>query len=185
MAETPDPIALLLERLGRLMVNDGHHQGLRPVQWEVLRYLARANRFSRTPTALTTYLGSTKGTVSQTLMALQRKGWVRKQPLAADKRSIELELTAAGQELLREDPLTHIGASIGAAGAQDRASLETALRRILTRHLAANGGRPFGLCRTCRHFAADDPDGEPHRCRLLRLPLAPEEAEQICVEQES
>jgi len=71
-------IAALIERIGRLLSTDAHAAGLLPVQWEVLRYLRRANRFSRTPAALTAYLGLTKGTVSQTLRALEGRGLVRK-----------------------------------------------------------------------------------------------------------
>ena len=61
-----------LERLARLMRAREHEDGLNPAQWEALRFLSRANRFSNAPGALTRYLGATKGTVSQTLMALER-----------------------------------------------------------------------------------------------------------------
>lgn len=185
MTETADHVVQLLERLGRQIVNDGHHQGLKPVQWEVLRFLDRANRFSRSPTALTTYLGSTKGTVSQTLMALERKGWVRKQPLARDKRSVELQLTAAGRELLTHDPLSRLEGAVDPIASEQRVELEAMLRRILTQRLADQDARPFGLCHTCRHFGRDDPRGKPHRCRLLDVPLSAQDSEKICVEQES
>ena len=66
--------ASLIDRLGRLMRSGEHAGDLNPAQWEALRYLARANRFSRTPAALAQYLGSTRGTVSQTLIALEDHG---------------------------------------------------------------------------------------------------------------
>ena len=47
-----------LERLARLGDAPG---GINPAQWKALRYLARANRFSRTPAALADYLASTRG----------------------------------------------------------------------------------------------------------------------------
>lgn len=68
-----DDILILLERIGRVLQNDGHSEGLKPTQWEALRYFARANRFSRSPSALTAYLGMTKGTVSQTVGALEKR----------------------------------------------------------------------------------------------------------------
>ena len=67
-------IAWPLERLTRLMRAGEHEGGLNPAQWEALRYLARANRFSRTPAALADFLGTTRGTVSQTVIALERTG---------------------------------------------------------------------------------------------------------------
>ncbi len=186
MQSSATSVAVLLERLARLIVNDGHARGLRPAQWEALRYLARANRFSRAPSAVTSYLGSTKGTVSQTLNALERKGWVRKQRVEADKRSIRLALTDEGRALLEEDPLALTVDAV--AGLDDEgvpAQLAAGLREILNQRLAANGGVPFGLCRTCRFFERDSPDGAPHRCGLLRAPLSLADAELICVEQEA
>ena len=59
--------AHLIGRLDRLMRSGVAVEGLNPAQWEALRYLARANRFSRPPAGLADYLGSTRGTVSQTL----------------------------------------------------------------------------------------------------------------------
>ena len=38
-----EQIRMRLERLARLMRQTGHAAGLNPVQWEALRYLARAN----------------------------------------------------------------------------------------------------------------------------------------------
>jgi predicted transcriptional regulator len=62
--------AHLIDRLERL-TRAGEGLGLNPAQWEALRFLARANRFSRSPAAVADYLASTRGTVSQTLIALE------------------------------------------------------------------------------------------------------------------
>ena len=79
-----------LERLARVMRAREHEGGLNPAQWEALRYLNRANRFSNSPGALTRYLGATKGTISQTLMALERKGFIAKAERPGEKRSVSL-----------------------------------------------------------------------------------------------
>ena len=71
-----DRLPDLLTRAARLIAGDGHQGGLKPVQWQALRYLESANRFSRTPGALAAWLGQTKGTVAQTLIARARKGLV-------------------------------------------------------------------------------------------------------------
>ena len=78
----------LIERLARIVSGAGHSNAMKPAQWDALRYVSRANRFSRTPGALTAYLGVTKGTVSQTLMSLERAGLVSKTIDAADRRSV-------------------------------------------------------------------------------------------------
>jgi DNA-binding MarR family transcriptional regulator len=103
-------IAFVLERLARLMRSEEHAEGLNPAQWEGLRYLGRANRFSNSPGALTRYLGATKGTVSQTLMALERKGFIAKSSRPGEKRSITLRLTTRGESALARDPWNRLAA---------------------------------------------------------------------------
>jgi len=175
----------LLERLARVIQNEAHHAGLKPTQWEALRYLARANRFSRSPGALTAYLGMTKGTVSQTLHALERKGLVEKKTAPTDRRGVAIDVTPAGTALLGEDPLEETQAAIGRLPAKDRAALAEALEKLLKTMLERRGGRPFGACRTCIHFRRGHAEGAPHFCALLAEPLSEEDSTLICAEQEA
>ena len=99
----PD-IAHSLERLGRIMRAAEHDGELNPAQWEGLRYLGRANRFSNSPGALTRYLGATKGTVSQTLKALERKGFIAKATRPGVKRSISSYSDGERRESIGRDP---------------------------------------------------------------------------------
>ena len=182
--EEPQSLAVLLERLTRLLQNDAHRDGLKPTQWEALRYLDRANRFSRTPGAVTAYLGTTKGTVSQTLSVLERKGLIRKTPLPSDRRNVRLSLTGKGRSQLERDPLRDLDAAAAALGARSRGATRGGLETLLQHALRQRGGRPFGVCRTCRFFQEDDERGEPHRCGLLDEPLSTADSTLICVEQE-
>ena len=177
-------ITVLLERLSRVLQNEAHSGGLKPTQWEVLRCLARANRFSRSPSAVTAYLGMTKGTVSQTLNALERKGLVRKQTDPADRRNLRIELTREGRALLGRDPVDALLASAAALSPAGQRQLSAGLQTLLRQALQVRGGRAFGLCKTCRFFRRNAKDGAPHRCGLLDEPLSTEDSEKICVEQE-
>src|SRR3546814_13923422 len=66
-------VIVLLDRLSRLTRELQFVDGLNPAQWEALRFLATANKYSRSPTALAEYLGATKGTVSQTLLRSEER----------------------------------------------------------------------------------------------------------------
>lgn len=184
---TDDAIATahLLERLGRLIRTEEQVSDLYPAQWSALRYLARANRFSRTPMALTDYLGSTRGTVSQTLIALERKGLIERKKSLRDKRSVDIELTDAGRKLLEDDPILDLAADIKSALGTDQSVARTALERILAKLIATNDGRPFGLCQTCRYFRENQAgNGEtPFFCSLLDAGLSAADSETICFEQ--
>lgn len=172
----------LLRRLSRVLQNEGHAGGLNPVQQDALRYLARANRFSRTPSAVAAYLGSTKGTVSQTVRALTQKGLVEKQSDPENGRIVRLSLTASGKSMLDADQLSAIGACVDSLPAPQRRAAEGALETLLSQVLAARGGRPFGVCRTCRHFREGDGDRVSATCGLLSVPLSTEDSGMICAE---
>ncbi len=176
-------IAALIERIGRLLSTEAHAEGLLPVQWEALRYLDKANRFSRTAAALTAYLGLTKGTVSQSLNTLEAKGLVKKLVNRKDRRSKHLSLTAKGQKLLLRDPLNVTVAVLDELEGVPQRTLTTALESLLTSRLGAQGRQPFGQCRDCCYFANRHPKGNPHYCQLLGEKLAESEAAAICFEQ--
>lgn len=187
MSTSPEAIevANLIDRLARLARDGGAANGLNPAQWQVLRYLKRANRFSRTPAAVADYLGSTRGTVSQTLISLEQKGCVTRQASARDRRSVMLELTGQGRHVLRLDPLLVLAGDVTSATGGGDAELAGLLQSILAAAIARNGGRAFGVCRNCRHFRASGDPGKPHRCSLLDEPLSDSDSGSICVEQEA
>ena len=72
----------LIERMSALIRSEerktGSELGLQSVHLQVLDYLSRCNRYSDTPAALTNYLGMTRGTVSQTVLLLEKKGLIKK-----------------------------------------------------------------------------------------------------------
>lgn len=174
---------LILERLARLVRAGDHAGGFAPAQWEALRYLARANRFSRTPAALADYLGATRGTVSQTLIALEEKGLINKIVSPRDRRSVELSLTPEGAALLSQDALKDLARDVDASGEAN--GLVQGLEAVLHQALVRRGGRAFGICRTCRHFRPGGPGGKAsnsHYCTLLDAPLSDADAGLVCFE---
>ena len=177
-------IAWPLERLARVMRAREHEEGLNPAQREALRYLARANRFSNTPGALTRYLGATKGTISQTLMALERKGLIAKAARDAQK-AVRLSLTEKGREVLANDPWTGLAADAEELGGKTRRRMQRGLEELLARELQRAGLASFGVCATCRFFREKGRDTDargPHLCMLFEDALTNEDTSRICIE---
>jgi len=173
-----------LERLSRLMRASEFGGGLNPAQWEALRFLARANRFSNSPGALTRYLGATKGTISQTLMALDRKGYIAKAERPGEKRSITLTLTVKGKEKLKQDPWARLNLDIDELGGKTRRRLAQGLSDVLAAELKRGEYRGFGFCHTCRFFriGGKSGPGDAYRCILFDQPLAIADSTRLCVE---
>jgi DNA-binding MarR family transcriptional regulator len=156
-------------------------------QGTFVRYLDRANRFSNSPGALASYLGATKGTVSQTLITLERKGLIRKEARPGERRSLSLWLTPRGREKLKRDPWQELTGDIAGLGPGSHRHLARSLAGLLQGTLRRRSHLTFGQCRTCRHFGAHRALREtdaPHRCLLLNLPLMEADSFKICVEHE-
>lgn len=180
-------IVYSLERLSRLMRASEFGDGLNPAQWEALRFLSRANRFSNSPGALTRYLGATKGTISQTVKALERKKLIAKTERPGEKRSIVLVLTDVGRQVMAKDPWAALAAASGELGGKTRRRMDKGLTELLVGEIARRQSPSFGNCLSCRFWReqgrGDDAQG-PHSCMLFDAALSAAEATQICVAHE-
>lgn len=170
---TPETeVMLLLDRLARLHAARRRAVTLTDAQCAALDYLARANRFSRSPSVIADYLATTRGTASQTLKALAEKGLIAEEAADGDRRQRRYALTDSGRALVEGWFATTPG--------PDTAAALQAARTLLRGLVAATGGKTFGLCRDCRYHTVE-PDGAPS-CGLLKITLALEEAGQLCHE---
>ncbi len=176
-----------LERVARLMRSEEFEIGLNPAQWEALRYVARANRFSNSSIALTKFLGATKGTISQTLIALERKQLITKTKRDGERRSIALGLTDEGLEMLEQDPWQQLITIVETFKPKQIDTLGKATGTLLTSQLDKKDLPSFGVCQTCRFFrekgAPTKAEG-PHFCLLFEQGLSKKEAKKICCEHE-
>ena len=170
----------LIDRLSRVVASEGWGADLNPVQRAALAYLARANRFSRAPSNVADYLLATRGTVSQTLRALARKGLVVERRSETDRRSIAYALTEEGERLADSaDALDH---AIDALDGEAVERMGDDVAGLLRGVLCARGGRSFGVCRTCRHHREAGAPAGSAWCALLDVALTPDEAQRICHE---
>lgn len=176
-------VAELIDRLSRLTRELQYVDGLNPAQWEALRFIARANRYSRTPGALAEFLGATKGTTSQTLISLENRGFVRRLRNAADRRVVNLELTAAAQELLTNDPVLKIERMAGDLDAAAGDLMVRSLSRLLGDMQREVGAKEFGVCGHCARIRGGDGADRPvsNHCGLTGEPISEIEIDQICV----
>lgn len=172
-------IATRLERLSRLLRQASHAGGLVPAQWEVLRYLGRANRLSRSPGSVARYLGTTKGTISQSLLTLEKKGLLVRSANAADERHVLLNLTDAGRTKLQSDPLLSLAGGLDTLGGKTRRRFARGLEELLAQEISRRGAARFGTCAGCLH-AQSSRTGPGLHCAVDGAVLAEGELALLC-----
>ena len=174
-----------IERISRLLQSEtrqvGSDYNLQPIQLNALHFLKRSNRYSNTPQGVTEYFGLTKGTVSQTLMNLESKGFIKKNADKKDGRVVHLDVTRAGEKLL--DKTMPSPAMLSAwEGLQDgdQKQLVEDLKRLLLAMQKTNGMKAFGVCGTCRY---NQKIGEKKFfCELTQENLSQKDTELLCRE---
>ena len=172
-----DEIAELLVYLGRAARGGDGASDMTAAQWTALRFFARANDVSRTPSAFASFHATTRGTASQTIKSLLVKGYLERHESADDRRSVRFDLTDAGLAAMRDDPLRALSEAI------DRldAGLKSALRRalpVLAGELAdIRDTVAFGTCGDCRHYSG----GTISYCACVAAELAPADLGRLCI----
>jgi DNA-binding MarR family transcriptional regulator len=179
--------AELLLLVGRLVQAEGYDGELSPAQWMALRYFARANPFSRTPSAFAAFQATTRGTASQAIRALEASGHLVRQRSKADGRSVSLRLTNNGNKALARDPFEVLVRAVDSLDVKEQTAMHHALHQVLTTVAASGAHRRFGVCQDCRYFGGErccNPTiasrSTPER-QLLGVPIQPEDAGLLCV----
>jgi len=173
----PDMIAELLVHLGRLARCETGAARLTPAQWACLRFFARANDSTRTPSGFAAFQATTRGTASQVIKSLEARGLLARRRSDQDRRSVRFDLTEAGRACLVDDPLGDLIALVGKLEAQERAAFLDTLSGLSSSLALFKGARAFGTCGDCTHFTPDDTSGY---CACMAGELGAGEIDQLC-----
>lgn len=180
-----NPLVLLemVERLGNLMRAEfrriGAEEQLQPVHIHALLYLYKANRYSNTPQALAAYLGITKGTASQSLLLLDRRGLIERYEDDVDRRVVRLRLSSAGEQFLFEaQPALQWQQATRNISPNRIRNAVSALRETLMTLQEDKEGSQFGNCPGCEHF--ERLSARAHRCGLMGDRLSGPDTRRIC-----
>lgn len=176
----------LIERTSNLLRTEvrkaGTAFGLQPVHLQALNYLAECNRYSDTPAAVTDFLGATKGTVSQSLLVLEKKGYIERSTDIHDRRVQHLKVSELGYRTLSELlPPSLFRKAAARISANDHAETVNRLTLLLTELQRVNRSKTFGVCKSCGFFRSD---GQNYHCGLTTEPLSDNDIEKICREHE-
>ncbi|SIO54183.1 DNA-binding transcriptional regulator, MarR family [Bradyrhizobium erythrophlei] len=179
--------AELLLQVGRLVQAEGYDGELSPAQWMALRFFARANPFSRTPSAFAEFQATTRGTATQAIKALEAGGYLVRQPFKTDGRSVSLRLTSKGKKALARDPFEVLVRAVDSLDATERTAMRRALHQVLSTLATSGAHRRFGVCPDCTYFGREMCGNLPStgpsaaECLLLAVPIRPADVDLLCV----
>ena len=178
--------AELLVQVGRLVQAEGYDGELSPAQWMALRFFARANQFSRNPSAFAEFQATTRGTATQTIKSLDAGGYLVRQPSKADRRSVSLRLTSKGKKALARDPFEILVRAVDSLDVKERTEMRRALHQVLSTLATSGAHRQIGVCQDCAHFGRErcnppSTGASAAECLLLGVPIQPEDVGLLCV----
>jgi DNA-binding MarR family transcriptional regulator len=180
----------LLFQVVRGFYFDDDRRGLRDREWMALRFLSRANRFSRTPSALASFMGTTRASASQIVAALEQNACVVRERSQTDKRSVTLCVTPLGEKLLAQhDPIDTVRRAVAALAPDDGNKLRGWLQEIVARVDKPDDQTETGKCRDCIFLVRGNAGACAGKsrprpellCRFHRTPITADELDLLCV----
>jgi DNA-binding MarR family transcriptional regulator len=171
----------LIERISSLLRANERRKyavlGLQPIHGQILEYLSICNSYSDTLVAVAEYLHLTKGTVSQSIQVLQRKGYIEKFPDEDDRRITHIKLLPLGEKIIK--PVDYFKPVTAEAPTSESSVLLGALEKTLASLQRVNKVRTFGTCTTCKYFSEEE---EHYVCKASDHIVYSTEIEKACKE---
>lgn len=183
MDKSPFALLDLVERLGNIIRADLRRvagiYGLQVMHLQALVFIQRANRYSNTPQSLADFLHLTKGTVSQSLLLLDRRGLIERYEDEIDRRVVRLRLSAVGEQILQESQLgTQWQSATREISANRIRNGVSVLRETLFMLQLDNGNKTFGVCQSCSYLQRESQ--RVFRCGLMGDRISGPETRLIC-----
>lgn len=163
--------------------------GLNPTQLMLLHLLGRPGLENLRVQDAARELGLSQPTVTDSLLALERKGLIARQSDSEDRRAVRNRLTREGRQALatmRSGMVLTGTALAGLSGPEQATLLHLLIKMIGT--LLEDGRMPMQrMCVTCRHFRPQVAPGTatPHFCDFVRAPFGPQDLRIDCGEHDA
>lgn len=172
-----------IQRMGALIRAEERRKckeiGLQAVHVQILNYLSICNKYSNIPSAISNYLGITKGPISQTLIYMDKKGLIEKYADVSNKRIVRVCITPHGMDILYQLKQESMLKEASLIFKKDVFYSPEPFVQALTSLQRANNSKSFGICKTCKYFCKTANGGI---CGLTKENLSENDSEQICQE---
>lgn len=131
MAKSDLAAAVLIEKIVRATYPSREPGAIQPLQWSILRFLARASKEQCTAHMVANFLGITAAPTSRAIQTLVKRGFLKQEKNKLDARSNILILLEPAQEALKQDPLIRLAECVSNLPEGDKAVFKKALERLV------------------------------------------------------
>jgi DNA-binding MarR family transcriptional regulator len=128
-----DRTSELIERIFWSTYRGSMTYSLNPAQWAALRFFADPGIEKKTSSEFAKFHQTTRGTANQTVLALIRKGYLKRDVSPNDHRSKSVSLTNSGMEALKRDPIRPLSLAIDLLDPGERDRLGLQLKTVYDR----------------------------------------------------
>ncbi|AJC79770.1 MarR family transcriptional regulator protein [Rhizobium etli bv. phaseoli str. IE4803] len=180
-----------LERLAVVMRADQWNaakaSAVNPTQRSILEYLEnRSDGAGLTEIAI--HFAVSQPTATDSVAALERKGFVERRTSETDRRSVKVILTEAGRTLLAEGHGEgRVRIALDRLGTKDKSELLVTVIKLIKTLQDLDAIPVQRMCANCRYFAPFiHPDGEkPHHCNYVDAAFGQRDVRIDCREHET
>lgn len=145
--------------------------GINPTQLSVLTYLAGRGRAAIKVKDISSHLGVSQPTVTDCLVALERKLFAVKAPSTSDSRALSVKITVKGRSALKTVIATSTRTETALSGLSpsEQASLLLLIVKLIRSMQMSGAIAPQRMCVSCSHFRPNHHPGaeQPHRCAFV------------------
>jgi DNA-binding MarR family transcriptional regulator len=131
MSKSDEAAAVLLEKIVRAAYPSREPGAIQPLQWSILRFLARVPEEQRTAHMVANFLGITAAPTSRAIQTLVKRGYIKQVKSEHDARSFLLVLTEPAIAALDGDPILRLAKSVSDLPADEKVLFKKSLERIV------------------------------------------------------
>ncbi|MGE0239005.1 MAG: MarR family winged helix-turn-helix transcriptional regulator [Parvibaculaceae bacterium] len=163
-------------------------QGLNPTQLAILRLLSRRAPGFRVK-SIARELGLRQPTVTDSLIALERKGFITRQSDPEDGRALLIHPTEPGRAALMaaQGQMPRMATALAALSRKEQAALLHIMIKMIRALLQDQAMPAQRMCVTCRHFRPQAAPGstKPHYCEFVRAAFGSADLQVDCGEHDA
>lgn len=143
--------------------------GINPTQLSILDLL-EGRKDGLGVKEIAAHLGVSQPTATDSINALERKGFVVKRPIAGDRRAVAVGLTDEGRALLGPAALEGAtGEAVAALDGEEQERLLLTLVKLIREFQKTDAIPVQRMCTTCKYFVpfAHRGEAQPHHCNFV------------------